>query len=90
MKAFSSAINPTTEHKQQMGAPSRIGDGNVFHSFKTDSYKLHYYECPSGLKVCCGHWLTPLSIKHLFIKTDVLQPFILVGCCSLSCAQPQT
>lgn len=51
MKAFSSAINPTTEHKQQMGAPSRIGDGNVFHSFKTDSYKLHYYECPSGLKV---------------------------------------
>ncbi|KAL4545723.1 hypothetical protein Ndes2526B_g00374 [Nannochloris sp. 'desiccata'] len=33
-----------------MGAPSRIGDGSTFHTFKTDSYKLHFFETPSGLK----------------------------------------
>ena len=42
---------PRSANKQQMGAPARIGDGSTFLCFKTDTYKLHFFESPSGLKV---------------------------------------
>ena len=37
-----------------MGAPLRIGEGCSFNSFRTSTYKLHFLEAPSGLKVCGG------------------------------------
>lgn len=37
--------------KRSMGTPARIGDGCGFRSFKTESYKLHFLESPSGMKV---------------------------------------
>jgi len=34
-----------------LGAPLRIGEACTFHSFRTNNYKLHFLESPSGLKV---------------------------------------
>lgn len=34
-----------------MGTPMRIGGGCSFKSFKTATYKLHFFEAPSGLKM---------------------------------------
>jgi hypothetical protein len=39
-----------------LGAPRKIGEGCRFHSFTTNTYKLHFLESPSGIKVggCVG------------------------------------
>ena len=37
--------------KQPVGAPMRVGEGCGFQSFKTNNYKLHFFESPSGIKV---------------------------------------
>jgi len=34
-----------------LGATLRIGEACTFHSFRTNNYKLHFLESPSGLKV---------------------------------------
>lgn len=34
-----------------LGAPRRIGEGCKFNSFTTNTYKLHFLESPSGIKV---------------------------------------
>ncbi len=34
-----------------LGAPLRIGEACTFHAFRTNNYKLHFLESPSGLKV---------------------------------------
>lgn len=36
-----------------LGSQTRIGEGCSFHSFRTNNYKLHFFESPSGIKVCC-------------------------------------
>lgn len=51
-----------------LGSQTRIGEGCSFHSFRTNNYKLHFFESPSGVKVgmscssdvplrgsCCRH-----------------------------------
>jgi hypothetical protein len=43
-----------------LGAPRKIGEGCKFHSFTTNTYKMHFLESPSGIKVgggCVGVWL---------------------------------
>jgi trafficking protein particle complex subunit 1 len=37
--------------KPQLGTPRRIGQGCQFYSYKTDVYKMHFFESPSGMKV---------------------------------------
>lgn len=34
-----------------LGSQARIGEGCTFHSFRTNNYKLHFFESPSGIKV---------------------------------------
>lgn len=40
-----------SETKPQLGAPLNIGNSCSFKSFRTNNYKLHFMESPSGLKV---------------------------------------
>ncbi|KAL0032098.1 hypothetical protein WJX77_004962 [Trebouxia sp. C0004] len=40
-----------SETKPQLGAPLKIGNSCSFKSFRTNNYKLHFMESPSGLKI---------------------------------------
>ncbi|CAL5228832.1 g12035 [Coccomyxa viridis] len=51
LKTFAAAMDPRTESKSQLGAPLRIGDSCTFQSFRTNNYKLHFLESPSGFKI---------------------------------------
>lgn len=48
--------------KPPLGTPRKIGQGCKFHSFTTNTYKMHFLESPSGIKVSQaegfrqGHW----------------------------------
>lgn len=44
-------IVPHSGTKPALGEPFRIGEGCSFHSFRTNNYKLHFMESPSGFKV---------------------------------------
>ncbi|KAK9829742.1 hypothetical protein WJX72_007624 [[Myrmecia] bisecta] len=44
-------MDPIAANPAQLGAPLRIGESCTFHSFKTNNYKLHFLESPSGLKM---------------------------------------
>lgn len=48
LRTLTAAIDPTGSTKP--GASLRIGEGCTFHSYKTNSYKLHFMESPSGIK----------------------------------------
>jgi hypothetical protein len=37
--------------KPPLGTPRKIGQGCKWHSFTTNTYKLHFLESPSGIKV---------------------------------------
>jgi hypothetical protein len=37
--------------KPPLGTPRKIGQGCKFHSFTTNTYKMHFLESPSGIKV---------------------------------------
>jgi len=37
--------------KPPLGTPRKIGQGCRFHSFTTNTYKMHFLESPSGIKV---------------------------------------
>lgn len=37
--------------KPPLGTPHKIGQGCTFHSFTTNTYKMHFLESPSGIKV---------------------------------------
>jgi len=50
MKTFAAALDPNGEGKP-LGAQARIGEGCSFHSFRTNNYKLHFFESPSGIKI---------------------------------------
>ncbi len=57
-KATTVIRNPSTltsinnsANKPALGESFRIGDGCSFHSFRTNNYKLHFMESPSGFKV---------------------------------------
>ncbi|KAL6771808.1 BET5 [Auxenochlorella protothecoides x Auxenochlorella symbiontica] len=50
MKTFSAAMDPKGTSKPQVGVPMRAGQGCAFRSFRTDKYKLHFMESPSGIK----------------------------------------
>jgi hypothetical protein len=38
-------------NKPPLGTPRKIGQGCKWHSFTTNTYKLHFLESPSGIKV---------------------------------------
>ena len=40
-----------SDSKPQLGAPLSIGNACSFRSFRTNNYKLHFMESPSGIKV---------------------------------------
>ncbi|KAK9904240.1 hypothetical protein WJX75_007479 [Coccomyxa subellipsoidea] len=44
-------MDPRTDTKTQLGAPLRIGESCTFRSFRTNNYKLHFLESPSGIKI---------------------------------------
>ena len=62
------------ESKSQLGAPLRIGDSCTFQSFRTNNYKLHFLESPSGFKACpppyMEHTLSLLAVilNHALCK----------------------
>jgi hypothetical protein len=37
--------------KPPLGTPRKIGQGCKFYSFTTNTYKMHFLESPSGIKV---------------------------------------
>ncbi len=41
-------------NKLQLGTPRKIGQGCMFYSFTTNTYKMHFLESPSGIKVSDG------------------------------------
>lgn len=54
LKAMSATMDPTPSasgQAKQMGTPSRIGQACSFKSLCTETYKLHFYESPSGTKI---------------------------------------
>ncbi|CAL8470891.1 g10433 [Coccomyxa elongata] len=51
LKTFAAAMDPRTDTKSQLGAPLRIGESCTFRSFRTNNYKLHFLESPSGIKI---------------------------------------
>jgi hypothetical protein len=50
LRSFAAALDPRAAAPAPMGTPARIGDGAGFQSFRTEAYKLHFLEVPSGLK----------------------------------------
>lgn len=40
-----------SQNKPPLGTPRKIGQGCKWHSFTTNTYKLHFLESPSGIKV---------------------------------------
>ena len=43
-------MDPTSDGRLPMGAAQPTWAGCSFHAFRTNSYKLHFLEAPSGLK----------------------------------------
>lgn len=48
---FAAALDPKDNSKPQLGTPRKIGQGCQFYSFRTNVYKLHFFESPSGIKI---------------------------------------
>lgn len=62
-----------SETKPALGEPFRIGEGCSFHSFRTNNYKLHFMESPSGFKVpALGTEACPPTppLSQLVLSTD--------------------
>jgi len=52
LKTFAAAMDPkVSDSKPQLGAPLNIGTSCSFRSFRTNNYKLHFMESPSGVKI---------------------------------------
>lgn len=52
LKTFAAAMDPKiSDDKPQLGAPLKIGQACTFKSFRTNNYKLHFMESPSGVKI---------------------------------------
>jgi hypothetical protein len=47
-------VLPCRLNKPPLGTPRKIGQGCKWHSFTTNTYKLHFLESPSGIKVRWG------------------------------------
>lgn len=48
---FTATLDPKNPNPMPLGAPRKIGEGCKFHSFTTNTYKMHFLESPSGIKV---------------------------------------
>lgn len=46
--------------KPPLGTPRKIGQGCTFYSFTTNTYKMHFLESPSGIKVGSSCSMCPL------------------------------
>ena len=66
--------HPTSPHKPTFGTPRKIGQGCRFHSFTTNTYKMHFLESPSGIKVCffCVSFWAALCCLSLFPRQSAL------------------
>eukprot|EP00252_Welwitschia_mirabilis_P007606 TRINITY_DN19143_c0_g1_i1.p1 TRINITY_DN19143_c0_g1~~TRINITY_DN19143_c0_g1_i1.p1 ORF type:complete len:166 (+),score=19.17 TRINITY_DN19143_c0_g1_i1:256-753(+) len=51
LKSFTIKMDPTSPAKASLGVPQLPGQGCSFHSFRTNTYKLHFMESPSGIKL---------------------------------------
>lgn len=61
------AVCVRSMNKPAMGAPRKLGTGCKFRSFTTSTYKLHFLEVPSGIKVrgwACVHALPVQSLSR--------------------------
>lgn len=68
-----------SDEKPQLGAPLNIGNSCTFKSFRTNNYKLHFMESPSGVKVC---YVVHMPCHILYIPlTPTLNP------CNADCVQ---
>lgn len=48
---FTAALDAKGTAKPPLGTPRKIGQGCKFHSFTTNTYKMHFLESPSGIKM---------------------------------------
>lgn len=48
---FTAALDAKGASKPPLGTPRKIGQGCRFHSFTTNTYKMHFLESPSGIKM---------------------------------------
>lgn len=55
---------PRSPSPLPLGAPRRIGEGCKFHAFATNTYKLHFLESPSGMKVRAAARLRVVTCGH--------------------------
>eukprot|EP00879_Flechtneria_rotunda_P003539 GHRR01003773.1.p1 GENE.GHRR01003773.1~~GHRR01003773.1.p1 ORF type:complete len:160 (+),score=34.65 GHRR01003773.1:255-734(+) len=48
---FTATVDPREVNKPPLGTPRKIGQGCKWYSFTTNTYKLHFLESPSGIKM---------------------------------------
>uniref|UniRef100_A0A383VJ06 Trafficking protein particle complex subunit n=1 Tax=Tetradesmus obliquus TaxID=3088 RepID=A0A383VJ06_TETOB len=48
---FAATLDPKELSKPPLGTPRKIGQGCKWHAFTSNTYKLHFLESPSGIKV---------------------------------------
>lgn len=51
LKSFTAKMDPLSSSKGNLGAPQLVGQACSFHSFRTNTYKLHLLDTPSGIKI---------------------------------------
>lgn len=73
------ALDPTADPRPFLGAPRRMGSGSRLHSFTAaGSYKLHYLEAATGLRVALSTSPEIGDLKETVaaLYSDVVAPFL--------------
>lgn len=84
---FATTLNPKDSDKLPLGTPRKIGHGCQFRSFRTNNYKLHFFEAPSGIKVVLNtspevgdlRNVTNYIYEEIYVGTVLKNPLYLPG-----------
>ncbi|GMH39841.1 hypothetical protein BSKO_07745 [Bryopsis sp. KO-2023] len=87
IRSFTSALDPKDSNKPKLGTQLKIGEGCSFHSFKTNVYKFHFLESPSGLKFVLNTTPDLVDLRdvldhiygHIYVEYVTKNPLYLPG-----------